>query len=317
MTTPDAKPILLAGPTASGKSALALELAERLNGCVINADALQVYEGWRILTARPSPEDEASVPHRLYGHVPLETPDYSVGEWLRELRAVLAECARAGLRPIVTGGAGLYFKALTEGLAEIPPTPPDVRDEMETRLAEIGADAFLEELRARDPETAGRIDAANPRRVLRAREVLETTGEGLAAWMARTPAPLIPLEAAHALRLDPPRLLQRERIEERFDLMLAQGALAEVEAVMARGFTDEQFARLPGLRALGAADLRAHLKGDSPRDSAVMLAVTATRQYAKRQTTWMRNQMRAWMPITAKDYSKINADWVLQLMKDG
>ena len=315
--TAETRPILIAGPTASGKSELALGLAERFGGCVINADALQVYEGWRILTARPSEADEARAPHHLYGHVPLTTADYSVGRWLRELEPLLARCAAEGRRPIIVGGTGLYFKALTEGLAEIPETPPEIRAAMEERLAEIGPEAFFEELRARDPDTAGQIDAANPRRVLRAREVLETTGTGLAAWRARTPPPLLPLGAVDALVLEPPRDLLRERIARRFDQMLADGGLDEVAAVSARGFAAEDFARLPGLKALGASELRAHLLGESSRDEAVERAVAATRQYAKRQSTWARNQMNAWKRLSAHDYSKINADFVSNFLVIG
>ncbi|MEL6338133.1 MAG: tRNA (adenosine(37)-N6)-dimethylallyltransferase MiaA, partial [Pseudomonadota bacterium] len=177
------RPVLLAGPTGSGKSGLALALAERLGGVVVNADSQQVYGDWRVLTARPSVAEEAQAPHRLYGFLALDAP-YSVGQWLRDLAAVLAEVRATGQRPIVIGGTGLYFTALTEGLAEIPPVPPEIRAKAEARLATDGLPALAAALATRDPATAQTLDLANPARVLRAWEVLEATGRGLAAWQA-------------------------------------------------------------------------------------------------------------------------------------
>ncbi|MEM6669632.1 MAG: tRNA (adenosine(37)-N6)-dimethylallyltransferase MiaA [Pseudomonadota bacterium] len=313
MTT-NLRPILLAGPTASGKSALAMMLAELSNGCVINADALQVYDLWRVLTARPSEADERRVPHRLYGHVPVSTPDYSVGRWLRELDPILAECAKSGCRPIIVGGTGLYFKALSEGLAEIPETPPPVRTELKLVQKQMGEEAFYTELKRLDPETAEQIDQANPRRVLRAREVFETTGEGLATWRARTPPPLIPLEDARAFVLEPPRETLRAGIAQRFDVMLKSGALEEVARLRQLGFDEEDFARLPGLKALGAPELLAHLAGETDLDTAIDRAVTATRQYAKRQSTWARNQMSAWARVELKESSKIDPKIVAEML---
>lgn len=288
------KPILIAGPTASGKSALALALAERLGACVINADALQVYAGWRVLTARPSPEEEARAPHFLYGHVLAADVGYSTGRWLREIAPLLAE---ANGRAVIVGGTGLYFKALTEGLAEIPPTPPEIRARAEARLAEIGAEAFAKELAARDPETAARIDLINPRRVMRAWEALETSGVGLAAWMDRTPPPILPLAQALALTIEPPRATLRRRIRTRFERMLETGALEEVAAMAAAERDGAVAAAAPALKALGYRPLAAHLSGALTRDAAVELGATQTNQYAKRQSTWARNQMAAWRSI--------------------
>jgi tRNA dimethylallyltransferase len=173
------QPVLIAGPTASGKSALALEIAEASGGVIVNADALQVYDGWRVLTARPGPEEEARAPHSLYGHVPFEA-EYSVGDWLRALAPLL----QADQRPIIVGGTGLYFRALTEGLAEIPPIPPEIRAEAEA----LPAEDLLSWLRAHDPDTVARIDTQNPARLRRAWEVLCGTGRPLSAWQAETGA---------------------------------------------------------------------------------------------------------------------------------
>lgn len=276
-------PVLLAGPTASGKSALALEIADRLGGEIVNADALQVFADWRILTARPSPDDEAAHPHHLYGHVP-GTAAYSVGHWLRDLRPLLS-----GRRPIIVGGTGLYFTALTEGLAEIPPTPPEVRAEADARLAEHGSAPLLAEL---DAETAARIDRLNPVRIQRAWEVLRTTGRGLAAWQDATPAPLLPLGKASAFLIPGARDWLAPRIARRFDAMLEAGVLDEARANLP-GWSPA----LPSAKAIGAAELVAHLRGTLPLDAARERTITLTRQYAKRQRTWFRARMSAWTPV--------------------
>ena len=283
------RPILIAGPTASGKSSLALKIAHEIGGTIINADSQQVYRDWQILTARPSPEEEAEVPHRLYGHIALDQ-DYSVGHWLREVESLLSECEGRGSRPIITGGTGLYFKALTEGLAPIPTVPAEIRAAGEAELERMGLDGFVAAFEAKDPESAAKIDLANPRRVLRAWEVLTATGEGLAMWAARTPAPLVQLDACTAIALMPKRDWLYARCDARFDVMLAEGALQEVREVMAM----ELPAAAPGLRALGAPELSAHLNGEMTLAAAVEKAKTETRRYAKRQLTWQRNQMASW-----------------------
>jgi tRNA dimethylallyltransferase len=277
--------VLIAGPTACGKSALALGIAARSGGPVVNADALQVYADWRILTARPSPEDEVLLPHRLYGHVPGDRP-YSVGDWLREVAPLLA-----GPPPVIVGGTGLYFTALTEGLADIPETPPEIRAEAMARIVEDGAGALLAEL---DAETAARIDPLNPMRIQRAWEVLRTTGRGLAAWQDDTGPPLLPLGKAEAILLDAPKDWLTPRIERRFELMLKGGALDE-----ARANAPGWHPGLPSAKAIGAAELVAHVRGALPLEAARTAAITLSRQYAKRQRTWFRARMRDWRQVPA------------------
>ncbi|MGF6862252.1 tRNA dimethylallyltransferase [Rhodobacteraceae bacterium MBR-64] len=284
--TDPARPVLIAGPTASGKSALALAIAQAQGGVIVNADALQVFACWNILTARPSAAEMARAPHRLYGHVGQAAP-YSVGHWLRDVAPLLT-----GLdRPIIVGGTGLYFTALTTGLAEIPPTPPDLRIEADQRLHSAGLAAMIADL---DPATAARIDLQNPARVQRAWEVWRATGRGLADWQADTGAPLLPLARATALVLSPARDWLAVRIDARFDAMMAAGALDEVRAALP-GWNPAH----PSARAIGAADLVAHLRGDLELGHAIARAKAASRQYAKRQRTWARSKLADWTWIDA------------------
>ncbi|MCR9146428.1 MAG: tRNA (adenosine(37)-N6)-dimethylallyltransferase MiaA [Rhodobacteraceae bacterium] len=285
---PADRPVLIAGPTASGKSALALAIAETGGGIIVNADAIQVFANWRVLTARPSLRDEARAPHRLYGHVPGEA-GYSVGHWLREVAPLL----RDGPRPIIVGGTGLYFSALTEGLADIPPTPPEIRAEADARLARKGLTSLLADL---DDATLARIDTRNPMRVQRAWEVQRTTGRALAAWQDATPPPMLPLPDVTAYVIDAPKTFLTPRIEQRFDAMLAQGALDEARA----NLTGWDPAR-PSSKAIGAPELIAHLRGAQSLEAARAASVIGTRQYAKRQRTWFRARMRNWQWINAQD----------------
>ncbi|QBY00541.1 tRNA (adenosine(37)-N6)-dimethylallyltransferase MiaA [Rhodophyticola sp. CCM32] len=275
-------PVLIAGPTASGKSALALSIAERQGGQIVNADALQVYDGWRILTARPTATEEARAPHALYGHVPFEA-NYSVGDWLRDLPPILE-----GARPIITGGTGLYFRALTEGLAPIPPVPPAIRQAGDALpLAEL-----LHDLDQSDPVLAARIDRRNRARVQRGWEVFRTTGTPLSVWQADTAPPLLPLDQTHALLLDADRDWLAARIEARFDLMLQHGALDEARANLPR------WSKAGGsANAIGAPELIAHLQGRLTLDEARSSAIIASRQYAKRQRTWFRARMSGWQHL--------------------
>ena len=275
--------MLIAGPTASGKSALAMELAARDGRLIVNADALQVYANWRILTARPSPGDEAAAPHALYGHVARDQP-YSVGHWLREVAPFLS-------RPVVVvGGTGLNFTALTRGLADVPEVPPEVRAEADARRAAEGHAGLLAEL---DAATAARIDRRNPVRIQRAWEVLRATGRGLASWQDDTPAPLLPLNRAAALVLVPDVPWLNDRIDRRFHQMLTAGALDEARANLA-GWNPG----LPSSKAIGAPELIAHLRGDLALSEAVATAILASRQYAKRQRTWFRSNMKAWRQVS-------------------
>lgn len=282
------RPVLIAGPTASGKSALALRLAERDGGVVINADALQIYGCWRVLSARPEAEDCARAPHRLYGHVD-GAEAYSVGAWLRDLAPVLAECRTRGLRPIVVGGTGLYLEALTQGLAEIPAVPPEVRRRSQAALDAGRLATLVADLAARDPETLAALDVRNPMRVQRAWEVLEATGRGLADWRRRPGAPLLAEDALrYVLEVDTSTL--DARIAMRFDKMLAAGALEETAAFLDAGLSLDA----PAGRALGARELAAHLGGEISLDAARAAAILASRRYAKRQRTWFRNRFAAW-----------------------
>ncbi|RVT85430.1 tRNA (adenosine(37)-N6)-dimethylallyltransferase MiaA [Rhodobacteraceae bacterium CCMM004] len=274
--------VLIAGPTASGKSALALRIAARTGGPVVNADALQVYGHWRVLTARPSAADEAAWPHRLYGHVGREAP-YSAGHWLRDV-APLLDAA-----PVIVGGTGLYLTALTEGLAHVPEVPGEVRARGDALLRDEGLGAMAAAL---DAETAAGIDLDNPARVQRAWEVLQATGRGLARWQAETGPPLLPPTAALCLVIAAPAEDLTPRIAARFDAMLAAGALDEVRAAL----PDLDPAR-PGDRAIGAAELAAYLRGEVPLDVARDRAVIATRQYAKRQRSWFRSRMKDWQKV--------------------
>lgn len=280
-TIPSDLPVLIAGPTASGKSALALAVAERDGREVVNADALQVFGNWRILTARPSPEDEARATHRLYGHVPGDA-DYSVGTWLREITPLLEHRPP----PVIVGGTGLYLSALTEGLAEVPPIPAEIRKDSCERLEQGGLAALLDEL---DPLTRARIDNANTARVLRAWEVLHSTGEGLAIWQDRPASPILPLSRCCALVVNAPRDWLTPRIAQRFDLMLAGGAIDE-----ARRNLPDWNGKRQSSRAIGATDLIAYLREDIRLDAVREKAVIASRQYAKRQRTWLRARMTEW-----------------------
>ena len=285
-TIPPDRPVLIAGPTASGKSALALRIAETRGGVIVNADALQVWSCWRVLTARPSEAEETRAPHALYGHL-APGAEWSVGHWLRAVAPYLD----GPDRPILVGGTGLYFTALTEGLAEIPPTPPQVRAEAERIEAGAGPAALLAGL---DAATAARIDRRNPARIRRAWEVLQATGRGLADWQAETGPPLLPLDRAAAIVVAAGRDALAARIDARFDAMLAAGALEEVRAV--RDIWDP--AAL-WAKAIGAPDLVAHLRGDITLDDAANRAKAASRQYAKRQRSWMRNRLGHWPRVPA------------------
>lgn len=273
--------MLIAGPTASGKSELALRIAVAQGGVIVNADALQVWDCWRVLTARPTAEDDARAPHRLYGHVPRGAA-YSVGHWLREIAPIL----RGPDRPIIVGGTGLYLSALTEGLADIPAVPAAVRAEAAARLAAGGPAALLAEI---DPATAARIDRLNPARIRRAWEVLRATGRGLALWQEDTGPPLLPLAQATAIVLAADRDWLAARIDRRFEAMVAAGALEEARAVLG-GWDGAR----PWARAIGAPELVAHLRGEMPLSLAIARAQAASRQYAKRQRSWFRGRMRGW-----------------------
>ncbi|MEM9968992.1 MAG: tRNA (adenosine(37)-N6)-dimethylallyltransferase MiaA [Pseudomonadota bacterium] len=278
---PATQTVLIAGPTASGKSAIALALAKAQGGVIVNADASQVYACWRVLTARPTKAEESQIAHRLYGHVPADHA-YSVGHWLRDIRALMSTKARL----IVVGGTGLYFKALTEGLADIPSTPPHTR-----RAANKMSLAQL--LAALDAETCAAIDTCNRARVQRAWEVHQTTGKSLLYWQRQTAPADLPLDRCFPLVVHAPRDWLNARIAQRFELMLAQGALEEARQVSA-----VYDPNLPAHRAIGGPELIAYTRGQQSLDDARQATIIATRRLAKRQRTWMRSHMSKWHAFT-------------------
>jgi tRNA dimethylallyltransferase len=295
--------VLLAGPTSCGKSALALALAEKLGGTIINADSMQVYRDLGIITARPTPADEARAPHLLYGRVDA-AENYSVGRWCVDAQAAIAETRRAGRLPILVGGTGLYFKILTQGLAAVPPIPAAIRTSIRGRLAAEGIAPLYAELQQRDPATAARLMPADRSRITRALEVVLATGRSLSDWhgegMAHSASKtranaLMPIDAARAVKLflHVERAELSRRIDVRFDAMLAGGALDEVRALAERRLD----AALPAMKAHGVPWLIRHLDGEITLDEAAEGGKRDTRRYTKRQATWFRNQLPDFMWI--------------------
>lgn len=288
--------VLIAGPTASGKSALAIEIARRKGGTIVNADSMQVYRDLRVLTARPTEAEEASVPHRLYGHVD-GAVNHSVMRHAEEVAAVLAELREQGSLPVIVGGTGLYFKALTEGLSPIPPVPEEVRAAFRARAEGMETAALHEELGGRDPAMAQRLRPSDRLRIMRALEVVLATGRSLADFQGeRVPGVLsgVPL-----LRLfvDPGREMVRARIDARFETMMEQGALDEVARLRERRLDS----LLPVMRAHGVPGLIAHLDGLISLEDASMRGQADTRAYAKRQVTWFRHQMPDWEAVRPEE----------------
>jgi len=281
-------PILIAGPTASGKSALALQLAAELGGAIINTDSMQIYAGLEVLSAAPSERERAAAPHFLYGVLDA-SERCSAGRWAGLAANALKSVREDGLTPIFVGGTGLYFRALTDGLSPIPQVPPEVRARALERLKSGGNEGLLADIAVRDPETAARLRPTDSQRIQRAWEVLEATGRGLAAWQGEAGRPLIE-GPMRRLVLEPPRDWLYARCEKRFDEMLTAGALQEVTGLVKRGLDPS----LPAMKALGVRELAAHLAGELSLDEASERAKMLTRRYAKRQMTWMRNQMADW-----------------------
>ncbi|MEM8686658.1 MAG: tRNA (adenosine(37)-N6)-dimethylallyltransferase MiaA [Pseudomonadota bacterium] len=289
-SSPPKRALLIAGPTASGKSAIAAELAERLNGVITNADALQVYGPLRILSARPSAEEEARLPHRLFGHVEARER-YSVGRWLEDVAPVLDAVWAAGECPVVVGGTGLYFKALEEGLAPVPEVPPEVR----ARVADWHAKEGIDGLKRRLPTDEGA--ALDQHRLIRAVEVREATGRSLEDWQRERTVPLLQGACVARVFLMPDREKAYARCEERFDEMLATGAVEEVQALLKLDLDPD----LPAMKAIGVSELSRHLAGELTLDDACVLAKTQTRRYVKRQMTWFRSQMSGWPAVAPKE----------------
>jgi tRNA dimethylallyltransferase len=278
--------VLIAGPTASGKSALALELAQKTGGVVINTDSMQVYRDLRIITARPTVEEEARAPHRLYGHVDASV-NFSAGAWVADAAKVLADARAAGCLPIFIGGSGLYFKALTRGLSAVPPIPAETRETVRARLERDGVEALHAELARRDPVSAERLKPRDRTRIARALEVVEATGRTLPEWHRDGLPPLLPPGEFNALFLAPERDQLYARIDARFDAMLGAGALEEVAALAARKLDP----LLPAMKAHGVPALIRYLSGEITREQAAEIGRADTRHYAKRQFTWFRHQL--------------------------
>ena len=278
--------ILITGPTASGKSALSLDLAARYGGVVINADSMQVYDTLRILTARPSDTEMAGIEHRLYGHVPA-SETYSTGAWTRDLAPVLDEIRERNRLPIIIGGTGLYFKALTGGLSAMPPVPAALREALRAELAAQGAAALHDALSRDDAEAAARIRPGDGQRILRALEVKRASGRSILAFQAESGPVLVDPDRALKLVVEPERALLRKRIDRRFSTMLEEGAVEEVKRVLALELSPD----LPVMKAIGVPQIAAMLAGTMTREQVVETASAATRQYAKRQMTWFRNQL--------------------------
>jgi tRNA dimethylallyltransferase len=280
------KIILIAGPTASGKSALALALAEKLGGTIINADSMQIYRDLRIITARPTPEEEARVPHRLYGHVDA-AEKFSVGRWCTEVADVLAATQREARIAIVVGGTGLYFSALTQGLAAVPPIPAQIRNQVRGRLASDGVEALHAELTLRDPAAAARLMPGDRARVTRALEVILATGRSLLLWHEANMPARVDAALAAKVFLMPNRDELLRRIDARFDAMMAAGAMDEVRALAGRHLDPN----LPAMKAHGVPWLIRHLNGEIAIGEAIEGGKRDTRRYTKRQATWFRNQL--------------------------
>ena len=284
----EARPILIAGATASGKSALAIKIAKKLGGVIINADAMQVYEGWKILTARPTKQDQRNVSHLLYGHVDNKEA-YSVGDWLRQVTPLLD----GNHRPIIVGGTGLYFRALTEGLANIPKIPEEYKKKS-SELIQNGK--MLDMVADFDEATRSKIDLQNPVRVARAWEVLQATGKSIVSWQADTPPPILNINKCDAILMHSSTHWLNERIKIRFEAMLDNGVLEEITEN-----SQSWNPQLQSSQAIGATQLIEYNLGRISIEKATELAVIASRQYAKRQKTWFRKRMENWRTIIAED----------------
>jgi tRNA dimethylallyltransferase len=294
MVTPRA--ILLAGPTASGKSALALELARRIGGTVINADSMQVYRDLAVLTARPTAAEMAEAPHALYGHVD-GAEAYSAGRFAAEAGAEIRSAIRDRRMPIVVGGTGLYFKALLEGLAPVPPVLPEIRAYWRAEAERLGGPALHKILAQRDPAMAGRLEPSDRQRIARALEVIDSTGHSLLAWQQKPGTPVVREQDTVRIVIDIAREELYRRCDARFERMLVGGAPEEVRALLSRRLDVE----LPVMRALGVEPIARMLAGEITREAAGERVKAETRQYAKRQQTWITSNMHSWTSLKLEE----------------
>jgi len=304
--------LIIAGPTGSGKSALALAVAEEFGGAVINADSMQVYRDLRILTARPSEADEARVPHRLYGVLDA-AEQCSAARWCGMAVAAVEEARAAGQLPVLCGGTGLYLKAVTEGLSPMPDIPDTIRTELRRHYTDGDGEALHRALAAADPRSAAAIAPTDRQRMLRALEVWEATGRSLQDWQAQPPEPVLPDADFHTILLLPPREPLYASCDARLRTMVADGALEEVRALKARNLGSD----LPAMKALGVDAFMRHLDGAMDLDAAVAAAQQATRQYVKRQFTWFRRQIIADLTIEEKYSEKLTDRIFSFILKKG
>lgn len=289
--------VLIAGPTASGKSGLAVRLARELGGVVVNADSMQVYSVLNAITARPGREELDAAPHLLYGHVHPSQP-YSTGQWLRDVAGLMTAGAFAQRRPIFTGGTGLYFKALLEGLSEMPEIPDDIRTRWRGRLVAEGAADLHRELERHDAEAARRIRPSDGQRIVRALEVLEASGRSITAWQAERGSPLVDQSSADLIVIEPDRAVLARHIGSRLERMIDAGALDEVRELLALELPET----MPAMKAIGVPELRDVIEGRAALAEALERVAEATRQYAKRQSTWFRHQLgQGWRRIGSPD----------------
>ena len=285
--------ILITGPTASGKSALAMKLAREHGGVVVNADSMQVYDTLRLLTARPCEEEMQEVPHLLYGHVPAGAA-YSTGAWLRDVQALLPQLRQAGKLPVFVGGTGLYFKALTGGLSEMPAVDEAIRQRWRARLSQEGAAALYRLLAEHDAAAAAQLTSQDGQRIVRALEIFEASGRSITDFQNRSGPVIVDPARARKFVVLPERRLLHARIDRRFDLMLEGGAIGEVETLLAQGLSPD----MPVMKAIGVSQIAALLRGEMDMETVRATGAAATRQYAKRQMTWFRNQMdESWLRL--------------------